>query len=50
MDVFPYFSGEEGDIEQLEKFNSLKASKPEVVAMDDALDTALFETTLTEVE
>jgi hypothetical protein len=50
VDVFPYFSGEEGDIEQLEKFNSLKASKPEVVAMDDALDTALFETTLTEVE
>jgi hypothetical protein len=50
MDVFPYFSGEEGDIEQLEKFNSLKASKSEVVAMDDALDTALFETTLTDVE
>ncbi|MCL6460392.1 MAG: DUF4494 domain-containing protein [Flavobacterium micromati] len=30
MDVFPYFSGEEGELEQLEKFNVLKASKPEV--------------------
>jgi hypothetical protein len=49
MDVFPYFSGEEGDIEQLEKFNSLKASKPELVTLDDALDTALFETVLTEI-
>ncbi|MGO4821249.1 MULTISPECIES: DUF4494 domain-containing protein [unclassified Flavobacterium] len=32
MDVFPYFSGEEGELEQLERFNALKASKPEVVA------------------
>jgi hypothetical protein len=31
MDVFPYFSGE-GELEQLEKFNALKASKPEVAA------------------
>jgi hypothetical protein len=30
MDVFPYFSGEEGEIEQLEKFNALKASKVEI--------------------
>lgn len=30
MDVFPYFSGEEGELEQLEKFNAVKASKPEV--------------------
>jgi hypothetical protein len=30
MDVFPYFSGEEGELEELEKFNILKASKPEV--------------------
>lgn len=32
MDVFPYFSGEEGELEQLERFNALKASKPEVAA------------------
>ena len=30
MDVFPYFSGEEGELEQLEKFNALKSSKTEV--------------------
>jgi hypothetical protein len=36
MDVFPYFSGEEGDLEQLERFNALKASKPEIVAVGDA--------------
>jgi hypothetical protein len=28
MDVFPYFSGEEGETEQLERFNKLKASRP----------------------
>jgi hypothetical protein len=40
MDVFPYFSGEEGELEQLEKFNALKASKPENVAveMEDAME------------
>ena len=32
MDVFPYFSGEEGELEQMERFNALKASKPEVAA------------------
>lgn len=32
MDVFPYFSGEEGDLEQVERFNAAKASKPSVVA------------------
>lgn len=32
MDVFPYFSGEEGDLEKIERFNVLKASKPEVIA------------------
>ncbi|HEY4617308.1 MAG TPA: DUF4494 domain-containing protein [Flavobacterium sp.] len=32
MDVFPYFSGEEGELEQKERFNALKASKPEVAA------------------
>ena len=29
MDVFPYFSGEEGELEQLEKFNALKGCEPE---------------------
>jgi hypothetical protein len=28
MDVFPYFSGE--DLEKIEKFNALKAARPEV--------------------
>jgi hypothetical protein len=32
MDVFPYFSGEEGELEQIERFNALKASKLEPVA------------------
>jgi hypothetical protein len=32
MDVFPYFSGEEGELEQIEKFNALKASKQEPAA------------------
>ena len=27
MDVFPYFSGEEGEVEMIEKFNAVKASK-----------------------
>jgi hypothetical protein len=40
MDVFPYFSGEEGETEQLEKFNALKASKPAVV---EVLDTMEFD-------
>lgn len=35
VDVFPYFSGEEGDLEQLERFNAAKAPKREVVAMGD---------------
>jgi hypothetical protein len=38
MDVFPYFSGEDGDLEKLEKFNSVKASKIEVETMEDPLD------------
>lgn len=38
MDVFPYFSGEEGDLEQLERFNVLKASKPEVVAAGETAE------------
>jgi hypothetical protein len=40
MDVFPYFSGEEGELEQLEKFNALKSSKPEVnkVELEDSME------------
>ncbi|WP_339834402.1 DUF4494 domain-containing protein [uncultured Flavobacterium sp.] len=38
MDVFPYFSGEEGDLEKLEKFNLVKDSKIEVDIMEDPLD------------
>tara|TARA_R110002050_G_scaffold56512_3_gene127132 strand:+ start:94855 stop:95445 length:591 start_codon:yes stop_codon:yes gene_type:complete len=40
MDVFPYFSGEEGDVERLEKFNTIKASVPEVAAQNDDLELA----------
>jgi hypothetical protein len=40
MDVLPYFSGKEGETEQLEKFNALKASKPEAV---EVLDTMEFD-------
>ncbi len=29
MDVFPYFSGEEGDLQKVERFNNLKNSIPE---------------------
>lgn len=35
MDVFPYFSGEEGTVEELERFNALKDSKP--VAQDQEM-------------
>ncbi|MCO6162784.1 DUF4494 domain-containing protein [Flavobacterium sp. NRK F7] len=45
MDVFPYFSGEEGDLEALEKFNAVKASKLEIQEMEDPLD---FEETVNE--
>jgi hypothetical protein len=40
MDVFPYFSGEEGDLEQIEKFNVLKASKPEkeTTVIEDSME------------
>ena len=30
VDIFPYFSGEDGATEQLERFNSIKDSKPVV--------------------
>ena len=42
MDVFPYFSGEESDMEQIEKFNTLKASKPEKEV--EVIDHMEFET------
>ena len=39
MDVFPYFSGEEGELEQMERFNALKASKQEVaVEVEDHME------------
>ena len=41
MDVFPYFSGEEGELEQIEKFNALKASIPELAA--EIVDKMEFE-------
>ena len=50
MDVFPYFSGEEGDLDQLEKFNDLKASTTEANALKEdleALDTFENEDSLT---
>ncbi len=40
MDVFPYFPGEEGDVERLEKFNALKASVTEMADQNDDLDFA----------
>lgn len=45
MDVFSYFSGEEDELEALEKFNSLKASKPENDAVDiqDVMEFAIEE-------
>ncbi|UYW02181.1 DUF4494 domain-containing protein [Flavobacterium agricola] len=30
VDVFPYFSGTEKELEQVERFNAIKASKPKV--------------------
>ncbi len=40
MDVFPYFSGEENDLERLEKFTALKDSVPVDVSMDENLEMA----------
>ena len=40
MDVFPYFSGEEDDIERVEKFKELKDSVPATNEMDEALEMA----------
>ncbi|MCM4154008.1 DUF4494 domain-containing protein [Arenibacter sp. N53] len=38
MDVFPYFSGDEGDLKELEKFNALKSSVPEPIESEEELD------------
>ncbi len=35
VDIFPYFSGEEDDLERVQKFNAIKASVPEEVAIID---------------
>lgn len=50
MDVFPYFSGEEGELEELEKFNARKNSKPEIIKNSDFEDPMEFETVLKEEE
>src|SRR6478752_9348883 len=42
MDVFPYFSGEEGETELLEKFTALKASKPVITAVGETVDSGEF--------
>jgi hypothetical protein len=46
MDVFPYFSGEEEDLEKIEKFNALKVARPEVAAdIEDTMEFAVEEET-----
>ncbi|AIY14630.1 MULTISPECIES: DUF4494 domain-containing protein [Cellulophaga] len=40
MDVFPYFSGEEDDMERIKRFNEVKASVPEVAELNDDLELA----------
>ncbi|SMC73043.1 DUF4494 domain-containing protein [Cellulophaga tyrosinoxydans] len=40
MDVFPYFSGEEDDLERLEKFNAAKASTPQIGNLNEDLELA----------
>jgi len=40
MDVFPYFSGEEGEMARLERFSMLKDSVPVNNDMDDDLELA----------
>lgn len=36
MDVFPYFSGEEGELDRIHKFNEIKDSVPEVEETEEA--------------
>ncbi|PKB17960.1 DUF4494 domain-containing protein [Flavobacterium sp. 5] len=50
MDVFPYFSGEDEELESLEKFNARKNSKPAVIKDADFEDSMEFETALEEEE
>jgi len=38
MDVFPYFSGDEEEAEQYERFNTLKASKPVDAEVVDTME------------
>lgn len=38
LDVFPYFSGDEDELEQLERFNTLKASKPVIAEVEDHME------------
>ena len=40
MDVFPYFSGEEDELERIEKFTALKDSHDKAITFDEALETA----------
>lgn len=40
MDVFPYFSGEEGELERVEKFTSLKESGSVAQTLDETLEMA----------
>ncbi|SDE85989.1 DUF4494 domain-containing protein [Cellulophaga baltica] len=40
MDVFPYFSGEEDDMERIKRFNEVKASVPVVAELNDDLELA----------
>ena len=38
LDVFPYFSGDEDELEQLERFNTLKASKQVIAEVEDHME------------
>ena len=46
VDVFPYFSGEEDELEALEQFNAIKASKPEIVSTGETKDSIELESEL----
>ena len=50
IDVFPYFSGDEDEIERLEKFNAAKNSVPEKLEMDEGLEMADVLATVDEEE
>jgi hypothetical protein len=42
MDVFPYFSGEEGELEQLERFNALKHLSQKSAEIEDHMELKLL--------